>query len=326
MFSVNRVVAVVAQIVPGVADRAAAPGEEEFLEQRDCLVAFCAVERVDRRFVRVPRHFGAGFPAHRQELLVDDLGELLERTVFMIGVNLEGSFGELQVVAVEGRALLAGVVGHGRETAGHDDRLGNRLSELLIGRFLELDVLFEAHLVEAAEIRFVPDLPEADAAAVAVGHGADVFAPGVEFRHAAVPVEPVFRRLSLRRGGPFGREGEHRLVFDADRLVGVDEEVHLFEVPDAAFGLDAAPFDTVADDFHAAGRGGFDLPELIDHAPAARMGADAEQEARRASRRRAGGNQIGETAGGFALHRRGRGLRHGRGHIPVAEHFGLPFR
>ncbi|MPN42647.1 hypothetical protein SDC9_190204 [bioreactor metagenome] len=180
MFTVSGVVAGVDHLVPGVADRAPAPGEEQFFEQGFRLHHFVAVGGVHRGFTGDPWLGDVVFLPHRQENPVEQFRIPVERAVFVIAVDIEIPAAEPERLLLESPCFAAFVFRADRgEAAGGDlERRINRLDGF-IGGFQQFHILFDGEIGEASQVRLVPHFVELIAAAVALRHRRDVFAPGV---------------------------------------------------------------------------------------------------------------------------------------------------
>lgn len=246
------------------------------------------------RLVRVPRHGDAGPGPHRQEFLIEQPDISWEAAVLMIGVDIIKPFRLHQIVPLKIRRLQPLVRSQRGVAAGEQLQLRGDLPRLFESDFLELDVLIQAHPVEADQVRFVPDLPETDFIPVARKDGRRIVAPGGGIGLAARPLQPVLRILQLLRRGPAGGERKHRLQFDSNLAVGFDKRIHRREIPAVCGRLKRVPLDGVADHLRAAKCGGEHLLLLLAGAPPLRMRADAEQETGSAPFRRPGRFQEGE--------------------------------
>ena len=278
VFRVGGGEAVVAQVVPVVADRAPAPRKEQLLEQRRSLFALGAADRADRGFIGVPRNRDAGLFPQRQQPLVDLPGVGRVVAVAVIGVHVEILLAVAHHFILIVRVAPPGMGAEPRETGGEYGQAGIDRLDRGVGHLGEIDVVGGAEVAERIKIGFVPDLPDADASLKMTGGGLHIAFPCVEVGFGAVPLLPLWGVAGGFRRGPAGAEAEHALRFDAVPGEQVDDRIEEPVVRRGRGRLDVAPVDAGTHVCRADAGGRLRFKFAFPLRPASGMGADAELE------------------------------------------------
>ena len=149
MFCIHRIVAIIAQVVPVVSDCATSPGENQFFKESNCLVPFCSIHGADRGFIRIPRHLGICFAPYGKKLLIHRVAEPLERTVFMIRMNLKKTVCQFQTIALKCSTFRTGMIVHGRKAPRHNANFRRDLFGNSAGILKQGNIFLEGHTIES---------------------------------------------------------------------------------------------------------------------------------------------------------------------------------
>ena len=292
VFAVIRVVAVVAQVVPVVADCSPAPGVDQLLVERHRLRLLVAAGGGQRGFVGPPGFGDAGALPHRQKTFLHHPHEMrVEIPVFVIGVDVVAAFAESERILLISRLPQHRMVGERGKSAGQDPGVGIARLDCFVRIQHHLRVRGRAEAGEGGDVRLVPDLPEADPAAIALRHFPAECLPRLRFRFG------FLRTLRAGvAGGPRRAVAEDRLKFDALFRENGDGLVEGAEIPLAAGWLHPVPVDVFPHDFGADQRGRQRFELLNRGRMELGMGRDPPEEAFRLSGRRAGRFEAGEGA------------------------------